>query len=498
MLTSFAGLLQRMEGDYAPRTAFRYWEDGAVRSVTYGQYAGDIRRFAAWLRANVPAAEGRQVGLLARNHYHYAVCLLGILTAGAVAVPLNVEENWDNIRSQIRRADLVCLLHDGDYLQREPALGEAFGGILAPLDGYTQAEPEAQAPARRNPEEMAILMFTSGTTGRSKGVMLSEKNCFTPLRFFVQTSQVNIQMETPRVFYVVPMYHISGLSGLLTWMAAGAALNLCISMKYLYRDLQAMPSDHVSVVPMILQLWYKDLRRGHRERLGELRNISCGGADVDAGLFAAFREAGISVMQGYGLTEIFGGGTMNCSTDPAKSASVGLPGEGCRLKLMDGEVCLKSDAVMLGYYQDPEATAQAIQDGWLHTGDLGYLDEDGYLYLTGRKKNLIILSNGENVSPEELEQALRRTPEVCEVMVGEARNAICAEVYPAYPRGCTAQKREDIRSRIRQAVGALNGARSAFQQIRCLCFREEPFPKTATGKLIRYQHAFPVGEEETQ
>lgn len=139
-----------------------------------------------------------------------------------------------------------------------------------------------------------------------------------------------------------------------------------------------MPSDHVSVVPMVLKMWYKDICRGKKERLGELKFITCGGAAVDAEIFKTFQQAGIQVQQGYGLTEVFGGGSTNSSPDPSKSASVGKPSPTCQFKFDDGEICIKSDSIMLGYYHDPEATAAAIRDGWLYTGDLGYFDEDGF------------------------------------------------------------------------------------------------------------------------
>lgn len=158
-----------------------------------------------------------------------------------------------------------------------------------------------------------------------------------------------------------------------------------------------------------------------------------------------------------------------------KKKSVGHPFGNAQLAIQNSEILVKSDALMLGYYKNPEATAEALQDGWLHTGDLGYLDEDGYLYITGRKKNLIILSTGENVNPEELEALLLRSPDVQETLVVEKNNRICALVY------CAPEKQEAVR----RYVDEINTQVAIYKRIGLIEFREEPFPRTASGKIKR-------------
>ncbi|MCD8021390.1 MAG: long-chain fatty acid--CoA ligase [Clostridiales bacterium] len=383
VISTFVEWMHVMETQYGPKTAFRYREHTGLREVTYTRYTADIRRYINYLEKKVPNVQGKHVGILARNSYQYAVCLFGTIAAGAVAVPLNVEESWDNIQYEIEFSDICCLFHDGEYQQKEWKLSEKYHHLLQDIEAFENADAEFDTEREGGPagfpdrERPVLLLFTSGTTGRSKGVLLSEKNCFAPMSYFLKVVQANNGSE-PRVFFMIPMYHISGLSGILTWTCLGCCLNLCNSMKHVYRDLAAMPSDHVSVVPMVLKMWYKDICRGKKERLGELKFITCGGAAVDAEIFKTFQQAGIQVQQGYGLTEVFGGGSTNSSPDPSKSASVGKPSPTCQFKFDDGEICIKSDSIMLGYYHDPEATAAAIRDGWLYTGDLGYFDEDGF------------------------------------------------------------------------------------------------------------------------
>ena len=170
---------------------------------------------------------------------------------------------------------------------------------------------------------------------------------------------------------------------------------------------------------------------------------------------------------------------------PDRPDTIGKPPAQMQVKIVDGELFLRSESVMMGYYGDEEGTAQVLHDGWYATGDLCREDEDGYLYLTGRKKNLIILSNGENVSPEEIETKLYHCKEICEVMVGVEQDILMAAIYPEYPAQSDEDSRENIRKKIAQAVGQYNFHSPMYKQIQRIRFMEEPFAKTAVGKLIR-------------
>lgn len=502
-----------MEEHYSEKTAFQYYDEKTkqIQIITFAQYVQDIRRFAVYLKGRLPRTGEVHVGILARNSYHYAVGLMGTMLAGSVVIPLNYEDTWENIQYQIDFADVDYLFHDGGYSEREPELVKRYGSMLHSLNEYADSgvsgNPDSEAGAsngvnsdtgavicssegnRNEPESknrrisegehgqenMAMLLFTSSTTGRSKGVMLSERNLYAPMKYFMDAALKMQTDGTEKYFQIVPMYHVSGVTTLLTWNALGVTINICQQIRYLYRDLKLMPSSMTSAVPMVLMSFYKDIKRGRIERLGGLKSIICVAAAVDSEVFQTFREHGITVSQGYGMTEIYGSGTNNASQDPAKDGSVGRPGAGCQLKIDQGEICLKSDSMMLGYYKNPEATAQVIRNGWLYTGDLGYVDEDGYLYITGRKKNLIILSNGENVSPEELEALLLKKEEIRETVVREKGNKICAEIF------CEDEYREDIR----QYISKINRELPHFKRITHVEFRDEAFPRTPNGKMKR-------------
>ena len=236
-----------------------------------------------------------------------------------------------------------------------------------------------------------------------------------------------------------------------------------------------MESNFTYIAPEILCSFYKNLKKGRVKRLNGIHSISCGSATLDTSLLALFQKYNILVSQSYGLTEMCGGGTSNKSMAAGKIRSVGQPISGVEIKIEDGEVCLRGEAMMKGYYKDPIATAQVIQNGWLHTGDLGYLDEDGYLYLTGRKKNLIILASGENINPEEVEVLISQCPEVEEVLVKEKNGRLCAEIFCAI----------DQQKTVANYISELNKTLALYTRVSLVEYREQPFEKTATGKIKR-------------
>ena len=478
MIASVFQWLEFIEENYKDDIAFQYYKNAEVQQVSYLQFVADIKRFNSYLHKQYGAVEGKHFGVLGRNSYHYLVCLYGIIVANGVAVPLNVEESLDNIEYQIDFADITGVFSDGEYEKLEPAFGEKYVHMLRSMDEYLVWDDYAELTESEDTEKLAMILFTSGTTGKSKGVMMSQKNLFAPLQHFLETinsAEKNISRDKPKIFLVVPLYHISGMGSALTWNINGSTINICESPKYMYRDLKHMKSDSASVVPAILKLWCKDIKKGRYEKLGGIKNIACGAATIDSQMLQEFRENGISIYQAYGMTEMCGGGTSNTSTDVAKVKSVGLPGAGCELKIDRGEVCMKGDNIMMGYYKNEEETRKTIIDGWLHTGDLGYLDEDGYLYLTGRKKNLIILSSGENVSPEELEELLLRNSLIEEVLVKAEDDKILAQIY------C----KEQNYAAVEEYIDEVNKKLTFYKRITKLEFCTEPLPKTAAGKIVR-------------
>ena len=483
MVHSLYQSLNNLETIYADRIGIRYYDEakGGVVEVPFRQYAADLRRFVAFLRSRIPNPLGQRVAILARNSYHYVMCMYGAVLAGAVAVPLNTGKNWDEIRYELDLVEPVCALHDGEYLSREPALGQEYGDRLVPMDAFTAFEPAMDITEVPDLSAMAFIMFTSGTTGRSKGVMLSQKNLFTAMPAFLTPfedvrSQTGWNTDAFSSLSCLPMFHISAMTSLVSWSITGHCVNLCNDLKYFYRDLGAMRSDVMAVVPVLLKSIYHDVMKGKRERLNGLRMLTCGAAMFDPAVLQDLMDRGFFIAQMYGLTETCGDGAWNSSQEEKYLTSVGHVDDSCQYKLEDGELCMRGDPVMLGYYKDPEATAEVIDaDGWFHTGDLARKDEDGYYFLTGRKKNLIILDSGENISPEELEGIVGKCEAVKECVVKEMGKKIGVVVY------CDEDKQQQVRDFITEA----NRTLPLYKRMSAVEFSTEPLPRNGAGKLLR-------------
>ena len=242
-----------------------------------------------------------------------------------------------------------------------------------------------------------------------------------------------------------------------------------------------MDSEVMAVVPVLLQTIHRDVLRGRRDRLGSLKVLTCGAASMDADTMSDLIGAGFFICQMYGLTESVGDGAWNNSQDLADIHSVGLRDPKREYKLDNGELCIRGDSVMMGYYKDPEGTAEVLDaEGWLHTGDLARIDERGYIFLTGRKKNVIILGSGENVSPEELEAKLNQCPEVTESLVREENDKIGALVWCG-EGGSTKEKQAAVQAYVTE----LNRTLPLYKRIAAVHLSEGPLPRNAAGKLQR-------------
>ena len=472
-----------MEQIYAKRAAFRYYDADTQQVVTktYGQYAQDIRRAVTYLKQTVPDIKGKRVCILSGNCYEYAVDSFGILMAGAVAVPLNQRKTWAELQYELELTEPAAILTDyGDYDYR-PQLDAAYGALLHPMDGFAACEP-AQLTRCIDPNEMMVLMFTSGTTGRSKGVMLSEHNFFTVMVPFAEMGDhmCGYKRDPELVLSsltMLPMFHIGTFICFFSWAMKGWALNLSNDVRDFYRDIQRMPSQAMALVPVLMQSIHRDVMRGHKEKLGDLWVPVCGSAMFNKQDMLDLSQHGMFVLQTYGLTETCALGLINYAQEEAHINSVGRECFGCEYKLEpDGELCIRGGNVMLGYYKDPAATAEVIDpDGWFHTGDLARRDEEGYYYITGRKKNLIILDSGENISPEFLEGLLGRCEAVKECLVREMGKKIGAVVW------CDPAQEQAVRDYITQT----NRTLPLYERINAVEFSAGPLPRNAAGKLLR-------------
>ena len=482
--TLYALVTRNMERIYPQRAAFRWYDEasGTVCTRTYAQYAQDIRRAVRCFAQSIPEIQGKRVCILSRNCYEYGVNALGVMLAGGVLAPLNQRADWGELQAQLELAQPAAILSDGvDYGCAEQ-LQAAYGSLLRPMDGYTAFDPTDLDPHSIDPDGLLMLAFTSGTTGRSKAVMLSERNFFTSMAAFtdmVDTVRTLRQDPAPELsmLAMLPMFHIGTFACFFSWPVAGWTMNLVGDLRNFYREMERMPSDYMLMVPMVLQAVLKDLRAGRRERLGKLQVVCCSSAMFRPEDLAELASYGILVMQIYASTETCACGLFNAAQDTEHIGAVGRACFGTQYRIApDGELCIRGDMVTKGYYKDPTATAEVLDaDGWFHTGDLAQTDKEGYYYITGRKKNLIILDSGENVSPEELEKLLSGCTAVQECLVQEKGQKICAQIF------CP----QADQAAVRDFVTQLNRTLPMYKRITALVFRDEPLPRNAAGKLDR-------------
>lgn len=474
-----------MEQEFPDHVAIRYVaEDGkTVVEKKYREYAQDIRRMTAYLKAEVPDIKGRRIVLLSRNCYEFCVASFGIILAGGVLVTLNQKKNWEELEYELGLVEPVLILNDGIDYGCRAELEAAYGPKLRPMDCYKDTAPGELTNCVGH-DDLMMLMFTSGTTGRSKGVMLSERNMCASLHTYSEVAENWITDRLPAGqklplshMTLLPLFHMACFVCVMSYPPAGWTLNLCGDIRDFYRDLGLMHSDVMASAPMLVETIYNDMKRGRVSRLNGLWDLCCSSAALDPKMLLELAQNGFVVNQCYGMTETFGDGILNFTQVEKHMSAVGKPDDHVQYKLDEtGEICIKGDCVMLGYYKDPEATAEVIDaDGWFHTGDLARMDEEGFYYITGRKKNLIILASGENVSPEELEKKLALCPAIIECIVKEKGQKICAVIY------CPEDKQEEVRA----FVTEVNRSLPLYKRISAVEFTAEPLPRNALGKLLR-------------
>ena len=474
-----------MEQEFPDHVAIRYVaEDGkTVVEKKYREYAQDIRRMTAYLKAEVPDIKGRRIVLLSRNCYEFCVASYGIILAGGILVTLNQKKTWDELEYELDLVEPVLILNDGIDYGCRAELEAAYGPKLRPMDCYKDTAPGELTNCVGH-DDLMMLMFTSGTTGRSKGVMLSERNMCASLHTYSEVAENWITNRLPAGqklplshMTLLPLFHMACFVCVMSYPPAGWALNLCGDIRDFYRDLGLMHSDVMASAPMLVETIYNDMKRGRVSRLNGLWDLCCSSAALDPKMLLELAQNGFVVNQCYGMTETFGDGILNFTQVEKQMSAVGKPDDHVQYKLDEtGEICIKGDCVMLGYYKDPEATAEVIDaDGWFHTGDLARMDEEGFYYITGRKKNLIILASGENVSPEELEKKLALCPAITECIVKEKGQKICAVIY------CPEDKQEEVRA----FVIEVNRSLPLYKRISAVEFTVEPLPRNALGKLLR-------------
>lgn len=500
-------LLVAAEAEFNVRDAFRYKVKGAgsgkkeisIESKSYTQLKCDSEKLSAALEAL--GELGKHIAIVGATSYSWVVSYLGTVNSASVAVPLDANLPAEDLCELIERADVTTLIFDEGKeqlaelaaekcgnLKHIICMGEAFNDSQLSL--WKLLDEQGEGFEREiELQQLATIMFTSGTTGKSKGVMLTHQNLAenaTCLDMGFEPNQVLLS--------VLPIHHAYCLSmDILKALSLGSTICINDSLLRVAKNIKLFKPNMMLMVPLMIETLAKKL-----EEAGPLpaavvkaavfgkqfHTICSGGAYLNPAYIDLFAKYDIEINQGYGMTECSPVISTNY-TGNTKAGSVGRLMPNCEAKVVDEEIWVKGTSVMQGYYKMPEETAQTLEDGWLKTGDLGYVDDEGYVFLTGRKKNLIITPNGENVSPEEIENKLGENRLVQEVLVRESDGAIEAEIFPDYEYA-KKKKIKDIQAELQKIIDDYNKTAPLYKRVFRLKVREVEFEKNTTKKIKRF------------
>lgn len=485
-------------------TFIKYIKDEAVVSKSFGEVRANSLAFARMLRHKLP--DRSHIAIISKTCYEYIVGVTGVLVSTNVAVPIAPDSTAQDVAAVLNDADVAGVLYEPEFAQKLEDVKALCPGISFTLEMnadeyekiYNEYSDESEfahlSDIEMDPDACALLIYTSGTTGDRKGVMLSSYALVCNI-MYKPYSDILVRQDV--LLSVLPLYHIfCFVSDYLSPLMRGNVLCLNGSVRDLFKNLLIFKPNQMRVVPMIAQAILGRVRaiQAKSPELtaaqaaaqvtgGNLDMMLSGGAYLDPALCEAFDEMGIFLRQGYGMSECAGKATV-----PDKMSDVACVGRLMHFidaRVVDNEVQLDTPCRMIGYYKRPEESAAAFtEDGWLRTGDMGYVDDERQLFITGRVKNLIILSNGENVSPEGIENRYRTNRLVKEVLVYAEKDLIIAEVYPdeefAQQTGV-----DDIRGAIEKFTDKLNETALPSHTVARLIVRDTPLEKTATGKIKR-------------
>ncbi len=544
-------VLLHAKRSYGEKTAYRQLEyNGEERSLSFAELAERVDA----LRAVLPEAglAGAHFAILGETSAEWICAYLAVISGVGLCVPLDRELSVESLGRQLRLAEVEVAFVSEKYLQKAflllplcPELktlillrGEAGGEVPCELldmreltEGGRKLLTIRGSAALPQPdiERGCLIIFTSGTTGANKGVLLSNRNIMASLR-----GSCRLLRPPASFFSILPVNHAFELhTSILGCLFYGSCVCINDELRYFIKNLRRFRPEGCCMVPMMLdtlasqlrreirrsgkqELFEETLRRSETLRRegtdrrrelfaelleavgGQLRMIICGGAKLNEDSAEFLESIGIEVYNGYGITECSPVVAAN-SLKRIQPGSVGLPAPGLQLRIAEadengnGEIQLRGDHVMPGYYHDPEDTALVFtEDGWFRTGDLGHMDEEGFLYLSGRLKNLIILPNGKNICPEELEESLmRKLPYILECVVTEDSRGegLFAHIYPDR-EFCASEglrSTEDIRAFVRRDIDAFNRAEPTYRRIGDFAVRETAFEKNTAQKILRYK-----------
>ncbi len=489
------------------------------KSISYEQLLQRINQFSA----ACPLTGGANAIIFSENRPAYIYAFYAIWQQKAVAIPVDYLSTASELAYIINdsRPALIYCSHKTKEIVEEALASTGLIIRLAILDELENKTPHADTVVGMpevEEENDAVIIYTSGTTGSPKGVVLSYRNLLQNVR--AVSEHIPIYHAGSRVLVLLPLHHIFPLMGtMICPLYVGATIAISPSM--LSEDIMAtLQNNKITIIIGVPRL-YAAIRKGimdkvnksfvartlfalakrldsktfsrkvfgavHRKLGGEVENLVSGGAALDPAVGSDFKTLGFEVLEGYGMTEA---APMITFTRPGR-VRIGSPGEampGTDIRIVDGEITAAGDNIMKGYYNRPEETAAVLKDGWLYTGDLGYIDDDGYLYITGRKKEIIILSNGKNVNPAEIEEELLASPLIRDCGVFAMNDQLHVMLVPETSE--QPAENEALKSRlISGLIEPYNKRVSAYKKLMGIHITTCELPRTRLGKLQRFRLA---------
>ena len=562
-ITDIRHMLRTSTELYGDNVAFRqrFEKNEPYREITYKEAFETVNALGTAL-TNI-GLKGKRIAVIGENCYQWATSYLAVICGTGVVVPLDKELSAMELKQLVIEAEVSAVMFTKKYreiFKEMKTSGDTDIEILVDLTGDDEEEgifkwsnlvaegrmlldggDRSFVEAEIIADEMSELLFTSGTTGIAKGVMLSHKN----ICFDLMIAPTILNVNTWDIFFsVLPIHHTyEGTCGFLMPLYKGASIAYCEGLKYIVKNLAEVSPTMFLGVPALFETLYKTIMRNVRKQGkeglvkkvmsvnkvtrkigldlnklllkdilkvfgGRMRVLISVGAAIDPAILQFFNDLGFIAVQGYGLSECAPMGALNPDNPKyMRNSSVGHILPGMQVKIVDkdedgiGEICLKGDNVMLGYYKNPEETARTVRDGWFYTGDQGYVDEEDFIYITGRKKNVIIASNGKNVFPEELEYYLSLSPFIAESMVWGAEDersgdiVIVAAIRPETDdiREVLGDEKADdpetVKELLWKEVDKVNEQMPMFKKIKKIVVRNEEFEKNTSKKIKRFAEA---------
>lgn len=538
-LVSMRDLVQSSCRLYADRPAFLYWAAGGVVTVHYREVYEEILAFTSYLHEQ--GLSGKRIALIGKNCYGWALSYLTVLSGVGSIVPLDKDLRADEVASLVRDSEAAAIIYTHEEEQKVAPLAEECKLIaLDEIDLFLGRGRELRREGDRSfekhtvdPTALSILLYTSGTTGVGKGVMLSQYNICSNI--MAVRSRIDLGPQD-RSLSMLPLHHtFECMAGFLTFFYSGASIAYNRSLKTLQADLSIFSPTVLVCVPLVLETFYSAVSRKYKKMKGgealmrtqfalaktlpsasarrklfstvsaafggKLTRILVGAAPLPPHIFEAYERFGYRVYLGYGLTETSPVITVHDDWyHSANDVGFPLPGQTVIIDGPDeegvGELCVCGPNVMLGYYHDPEQTAQVLKDGFFHTGDLAQKLPNGAYRICGRRKSMIVAKNGKKIFPEELEHFLNQSSLIEESLVYEGKDgSVTVSVYPNEAEALrllgTEQKPPEkeyldaVAPLVKKEVARVNAMFPSYKAMTRIVLRTENFVRTTTQKIKR-------------